>query len=75
METFIITFSKVGIRNGWVEVHAKSEEIARAWARKEYDLAWSGIYTADDWPEDVRALYPLGKIGETTLHYEDARHV
>ncbi len=73
MSTFIITFSRVGIRDGWVEVHAKDEEIARAWARREYGHAWSSIY-GDEWGPDHARYFPLGCIGSTTLHYEHAEH-
>lgn len=75
MKTFIITFSKVGIRDGWVEVEAKDEEIARAWARREYGQVWSMIYAAEKWGANERALFLHGCIGHTVLYHENAAFV
>jgi hypothetical protein len=75
METHILTFASVGIRNGWIEITAKNEAIARAWASKEYGR-WS-----DTTPKRTfllrgdAAFYPLGCLGTITLHHEDAAHV
>ena len=75
MKTFVITFSRVGIRDGWVEVQAYSEEIARAWARHEYGQVWSMIYATDKWGTKQKELFPLGCIGTAVLHYQHAEHI
>ncbi len=75
MKTYVITFSKLGIRDGWVEVAAHNEEIARAFAKKEYGVVWSGIYPIDQWLAGDAECFPLGCIGTTDLHYEHASHV
>lgn len=74
METHVITFSSVGLRDGWIEVTAKNEAIVRAWADKEY-RRWSTTYPIEDFDPETRALYKLGCLGRTTLHHEDASHV
>lgn len=74
MSEFIITFSRLGIRKGYVRVMAYDEAIARAWARREYDECWSGIYPIAEFiprPE----YWPLGELDSTTLHYEKAEHI
>lgn len=76
METFIITFSRANIRDGWVAVEAKDEAIARAWAYREYGNLWSMIYPLADWGDEAKAHFPLGQFGPTIpLHYEQAQHV
>lgn len=83
MERFVITFSKTGIRNGWVEVQAHDEAIAKRWANREYGVAWSNIYGwshffFDGEPSrltELHDLYPLGCIGSEVLHYESAEHI
>lgn len=74
MKTYVITFSTVGIQNGWIEVTANNEAIARAWANREY-VRWSSIYPIESWRASTRALFPLGCFGRTTLHYEAVEHV
>jgi hypothetical protein len=74
LQTHVITFSGVGIRDGWIEVKAKSEAIVRRWAEKEYGR-YSTTYPDWDFPAEVQALYPLGCLGRTTLGYDDASHV
>lgn len=74
MQTHVITFSSVGIRDGWIEVTAHSEAIVRAWADKEY-RRWSTTYPIEYFGPDSQAFYPLGCIGRTTLEYEDVSHV
>lgn len=75
MNTYVITFSRVGIRDGWVEVQARDEEIARTWALKEYGTCWANIYTPSQWEPRKEDWFPLGCIGQTTLHYEAAEHI
>ena len=74
MHTYVITFSSVALRDGWVEIEAKNEAIVRAWANKEYQR-WSTTYPIEDFGPETRALFPLGCLGGTTLHYEEASHV
>jgi hypothetical protein len=76
MNTWVITFATLGFRDGWVEVTATSENIARAWAAKEY-VRWSGIYDKEEFMSDMDTvrLYPLGCLGRATLAYEDVSHV
>lgn len=62
-EVYVITFSRTGIRNGWVEVSALNEDIARWWANKEYKGLWSGLYTAKNFEED-KHLFPAGSLTE-----------
>jgi hypothetical protein len=74
VKTYVITFSTVGIGNGWIEVTANGEDIARKWADGEY-VRWSCIYDPEDWTDEVAAFFPLGCLGRTTLHYELADHL
>jgi hypothetical protein len=72
MNTYVITFASVGIRDGWIEVTAKSEDIVRAWADKEY-RRWSTTHPIEAF--DSPSFFPLGCLGRTTLHFEEASHV
>lgn len=69
MNTYIITFSSVGLRDGWIEVTAKNEDIVRAWANKEY-RKWSDTFPLESFEPDSQALFKLGCLGRTELHYE-----
>lgn len=76
MEDFIITFGRCGIRNGWVRVTAASEEVARAWAFKEYGSLWSGVYSkAEHFDGNELNFYPLGEFQHVELGYEQEEHV
>lgn len=75
MTDFIITFAGEGIRDGWLKVTAASEEIVRAWALREYGKCWSSVYLAREFMVVKHERFPLGKLGETTIHYESADHV
>ncbi len=70
MTTFVVTFAQVGIRDGWVEITAYRADIARSWAKREYGSCWSGFYRLDEWTDDDRAMYRLGRIGQVTLQHE-----
>ena len=64
--TYAITFTQraVGLKDGWVEVTAASEDAARQWARETYDNLWSGLYPlGEHGPE----YYPQGCLGEVAL--------
>ena len=74
MSVYVITFSTFGFRDGWIEVEANNEAIARKWADAEY-VRWSGIYDPEDWSVETAAFFPLGCLGRTTLHYEHADHL
>lgn len=58
---YVITFGREGIRNGWVEVHANSEQIARWWANREYKGLWSGCYSAEEFAKDSH-FFPAGAL-------------
>lgn len=77
MEYFAITFGRTGLRDGYVVVEAYTEDIARAWAHKEYGSLWSGIYPLTDFLDDVQKTgYRAVQLGRVeTLGYEDASHV
>lgn len=72
-QRFILTFGSgyPGICNGWVEVWAFTEDIARWWARRTYGQVWSGLYPADYFSPKSRAHYPLGKLGEAILWHDE----
>lgn len=74
MPTFILTFSSVGIRDGWIEITARDEDIARAWATREYGR-WSDTVPSEQFSMADRLLFPLGCLGKVNLGYERAEHV
>ena len=74
-QRFAITFGRPGIRNGYVTVWAYSEAIARAWAHREYDRLWSGVYPWTDHIRDEATFFPSGELSVEVLGYEDERHV
>lgn len=74
MQKFVITFGsgKPGICDGWVEVAAHSEDIARWWARETYGPCWSMLYSLAEF-ERYQDLdyYPLGCLGQETLWHTE----
>lgn len=70
---YAVTFGRFGIREAYVSVWAYTEDIARAWAHKEYGACWSGIYEWSEHIADAVELFPKGELGVTVLMYEDAR--
>ena len=80
-ELYVITFGRTGLRNAYLQVEAKSYEIVRAWAFKEYGELWSNAYPWEDftgrWNADLPNAYPAGALTKepVVLDYEDASNV
>lgn len=77
--TFVITFSGLGIRNGWVEVtvagdsldvRLRADQIAMNWAHNEFGR-FSGCYDKSKFEADGDArYYELGCLGTETVYYD-----
>lgn len=67
MATFYITFGQRSpFRDGWVEVEAVNEEVARIAVFEIIGAKWGAMYSE----KPSSALFPLGRIGNTIIATE-----
>jgi len=66
-QVYILTFGQRGLRDGWVEVLARSYDDARGFVLDEYGRKWSMLYTPDQWTSGDPAHFPRGCIGQVEV--------
>ncbi len=58
---YYLTFGQTSpLKNGWITVHAPSEDVARLLVFKEYGARWSGLYPEDKFSPEY---FPEGEKG------------
>lgn len=68
-QIFYVTFGQRSpFRNGWVEVEAETEELARRYVTDALGIEWSNLYSEKEFRKEddrVAEMFNAGKIGET----------